>query len=95
MHWTRRIISYGLPIILISLLGCQTKAGVSGSYKPTIPVLAAPPLESACVIEGHDGVEEVTVCITVTKCDWTTVVTELKASCLALGHSKSDCGVKD
>ncbi len=57
VHWTRRIISSGLPIILILLFGCQTPVGVSGTYKPTILVLAAPPLESVCASASLEEVE--------------------------------------
>ena len=81
--------------MLILLASCQTPGGVSGSYKPTIPVLAAPPLETPCVIEGSGGGEEWVVCVMVTKRDWVTVVTELKAACLALGHSPTACRVKE
>lgn len=76
------------------LASCQMQGGVSGSYKPTIPVLAAPPLESVCVIEAAGGAHQ-TICVTVTKHDWLIVVTELKAACLALGHSQSVCRVKE
>jgi len=94
MRWTRRIINCGLLTILILLVGCQTPVGVSGSYKPRIPELAAPPLETPCVIE-RNGVEQWMVCVSVTQHDWITLVTELKAACLALGHSRAECHAED
>ncbi len=51
VHWRRMSIRLGLLSILIWLASCQTPVGVSGSYKPTIPILAAPPLESAYTTE--------------------------------------------
>ena len=84
-------IRLGLLSILILLASCQTPVGGSGSYKPTIPTLLAEPIRSGCVVQDKDGGELRMVCVTVTEHDWNTVVTELKAACLALGHSRSDC----
>ena len=87
----QRISSWLLISILLYLPACATPGGVSGPYKPTIPTLLAEPIRSGCTIEDAGGALLRTTCVTVAERDWNAVVTELKAACLALGHSRGEC----
>ena len=80
-HWSGKLA----VVVILTLAGCGTLAGLS-VYRVTLPVLAAPPVERACLVNDAPR-----ICVVVVKEDFEALVVELKAACRALGGSEEEC----
>jgi hypothetical protein len=85
-------------VLILGMLGvlpaCQaTRAPSSQIYRPVMPEFLAQPVEYPCTIVHKDGNEMEMACLKVLKNDLYNVVRELRAACLALGWSETDCQV--
>lgn len=73
---------------LMAGLGCTPKDKiVESSYRVTMPVLVAPPLEHACRIGDLGEVS----CTCLATMDYQKIVRKMKAACLALGGTDVEC----
>lgn len=75
-----------LGMMMVSACASRT---VRPEYKPSIPSLTVAPHLTMCLTES--GAID---CVTLATDDFRAVVRELKACCLALGHSLSECGAE-
>lgn len=74
--------------LTVLLLSSCIGAKATSDFKPKIHPLEAKPKIASCPnLEGRK-------CITLLLSDWEKYVNELKASCLAHGWSRSECGIK-
>lgn len=72
-------------LVTFTLPACGTPG--AGSYRMTIPILEATPVEGPCRLD--DGSQR--VCLRVLREDWIALIVELKAACLALGGNEREC----
>lgn len=83
-----------LSVIVLIVLASLTSCALSRAhpqYDVHLPILHAAPLYEPCLL---DGMAQSAECVTVLKEDWFAVVTELKAQCIALGHTLKECDAK-
>jgi hypothetical protein len=73
-------------VILMLPLGCTSSARPTSSSLAAVPFLTVPARETACKVAGREE-----RCIVILKADWTDVVLQAKAMCLALGGSAQAC----
>jgi hypothetical protein len=94
--WLFRFFRGGRGVVMLPLLyltGCSTLC--TSPYQPDMPVFQVPPIEGDCTIVLADGKEMKDRCLKMLKADFVKTLRELRATCLSLGRSETECQIVD